>query len=251
MDLMIRMFFVPFASFTFIMVSFSVIGHAADFSESEVEITDTLYSQEARAKTWRLSVEEWGEYRSLMEGPRGIWSPSLDPITVLGIHAESDTERRRYAELLVMIEYERVESELRFQRAYDEAAQRLFPSLAPVTLTVSNEAITLVPGVERIAYFGSVDSDRCPQCQDELVTLLQARLDPSAPTLDLFLADASDDETIRVWARAQGVTFDDVRAGRITLNHAGNAAVPAIEERIAPRLMQRSAGQWRSIASGR
>ena len=245
----VKMFF---ALLALAMASFAVIGRAAEVSDTEIEMTDTLYTQEVMAKAWGLSVEDWQQYRSLMEGPRAIWSPNLDPITVLGIHAETEAERRRYAELLVMIEYERVESELLFQRAYDQAAQRLFPSLLPVTTTAMDEAITLLPGVERIAFFGSVDPSRCPDCQDQLATLLLAHLDPRAPVLDLFLADASDDEAIRVWARAHGIGSAEVRAGRITLNHAPDSAlISEASGLITPRVMQQSAGQWRTTTLDR
>ena len=69
-----------------------------------------------------------GRYRELMEGPLGIHSPNLDPLTALGIEARSDEERRRYAELQVQVEARRVEKLLAYQRAYDDAWQRLHPA---------------------------------------------------------------------------------------------------------------------------
>ena len=69
-------------------------GAEAQVSETSVEETETVFTEEALAARWRLSVEEWAEYRTLMEGPRGIWSPSLDPVTVLGIHAEEEGSRK-------------------------------------------------------------------------------------------------------------------------------------------------------------
>ena len=49
-----------------------------------------------------------------MEGPLGIHSPNLDPLSALGIEARSDEERRRYAELQVQIEARRVEKLLAY-----------------------------------------------------------------------------------------------------------------------------------------
>ncbi len=63
-----------------------------------------------------------------MEGPRGIQSPGLDPLTVLGIEARTDAERRVLAlKKWVKAEYERTEKELAFQREVNAARKRLYP----------------------------------------------------------------------------------------------------------------------------
>ena len=214
--------------------------------ESDVQTTrtETIFTEEAIAEQWRLSVEEWETYQTLMHGPRGVWTPNLDPVTVLGIHAKTDAERRRYAELLVMIEFERVEQELSFQRAYDAAARKLFPDLLPVAAVEAPET-TLLAGTDRLAFVGSVDAQRCPTCRAELVRWLRLHDDPAGPVIDLFLDDADDDQAIRSWAIEQGINPQDVIAGRITLNHARDAmALPADAEFVTPMLMQRTIGRW-------
>ncbi len=81
------------------------------------------------ATEWGLQPQEWARYRELMDGPLGIYSPNLDPLSALGIEARTDEERRRYAELQVQVEARRVEKLLAYQRAYDEAWQRLNPGM--------------------------------------------------------------------------------------------------------------------------
>jgi integrating conjugative element protein (TIGR03759 family) len=216
----------------------------AQTTETETALTKTVLTEEAQAKRWHLSIQEWDEYKTLMQGPRGIWSPNLDPVTVLGIHAETDADRKRYAELLVTIEFERVEKELLFQRAYDEAAHRLFPNVPPVATVAADQTATPVPGNERIAFVGSIDPNRCPTCRKELALLMKTRTREKA-TLDLFLADASNDDAIRAWAHEQGVNPEDVSSGRITLNHAPGPLTASDTTRpIKPRVMRRSNGQW-------
>lgn len=56
-----------------------------------------------------------------------MYSPGIDPLTALGIEARSAEERRRYADLQVQAERRRVEKELAYQRAYDEAFARAYP----------------------------------------------------------------------------------------------------------------------------
>ncbi len=86
------------------------------------------------ASDWGLQPQEWARYRELMDGPLGIYSPNLDPLSALGIEARTDEERRRYAELQVQVEARRVEKLLAYQRAYDEAWQRLNPGMQRVNL---------------------------------------------------------------------------------------------------------------------
>src|SRR3546814_471820 len=54
---------------------------------------------------WGLQPQEWARYRELMDGPLGIYSPNLDPLSALGIEARTDEERRRYAELHVQVQH--------------------------------------------------------------------------------------------------------------------------------------------------
>jgi integrating conjugative element protein (TIGR03759 family) len=235
----------------FVLLGAAAVPAMAQVAETEIERTQTVLTEEALAEQWRLSTDEWDVYKTLMEGPRGIWSPTLDPVTVLGIHAETDAERRRYAELLVMIEFERVGQELKFQQAYDEAAQRLFPSLMPVQTTTPMSASPL-GGAKRVAFVGSIDGQRCPTCRTELARLLQAHRAPAAPVLDLFLDDAADDQVIRGWAMAQGIDPKAVIAGRITLNHAREPlSLPTDQDVVSPKRLQQIAGRWLPLEDSR
>jgi len=78
-----------------------------------------------QGKQWGISREEYQRYQQLMDGPRGTQSPGLDPLTALGIEAQSDAERKKYAEQWVKQEFARTEKELKFQREVDAAWQRL------------------------------------------------------------------------------------------------------------------------------
>ncbi len=93
----------------------------------------------------------------------GHFSPNLDPLTALGIEARSDEERRRYAELQVQVEAQRVEKTLAYQRAYDAAWQRLHPGMQRVNLPGASQtsSATGVPGdANRLAVF--IQGRLCP-----------------------------------------------------------------------------------------
>ncbi|MEQ1977091.1 TIGR03759 family integrating conjugative element protein, partial [Xenorhabdus sp. SGI240] len=138
-----------------------------------------------QAEQWQLSADEYQHYQQLMSGPRGIQSPGLDPLTTLGIEADSDDERRRYAEQWVRAEFARTEKELRFQREVDAAWQRLFPDVLPVNMTTSRETSG------RLALFVRVND--CPACDTRLAEVLAAK-----QPVDIYLIDSKgNDDTLR------------------------------------------------------
>ncbi|WP_340621553.1 TIGR03759 family integrating conjugative element protein [Xenorhabdus siamensis] len=160
-----------------------------------------------QAEQWQLSADEYQRYQHLMNGPRGIRSPGLDPLTALGIEAENDVERRRYAEQWVKSEFSRTEKELRFQREVNAAWQRLFPDVLPVNMEKSHEANG------RLALF--VRTKDCPQCDTRLAEVLAAK-----QPVDIYLVDSQrNDDTLRQWAKAHRIPVEQVRNRQITLNH--------------------------------
>ncbi|WP_340621530.1 TIGR03759 family integrating conjugative element protein [Xenorhabdus siamensis] len=164
-------------------------------------------SLKSQAEQWQLSAGEYQRYQHLMNGPRGLRSPGLDPLTALGIEAESDIERRRYAEQWVKAEFARTEKELRFQREVNAAWQRLFPDVLPVNMEKSHE----VNG--RLALF--VRAKDCRQCDTRLAEVLAAK-----QPVDIYLVDSQgNDDTLRQWAKAHRIPVEQVRHRQITLNH--------------------------------
>jgi len=176
-------------------------------------------TQDKAAQEWGLTAKEYERYQEVMQGPRGVYSPGLDPLTALGVEARSESERRRFAELQVQAERQRVERELAYQRAYDEAYQRLYPGIKAIEISSSPTARPgssasgpVLAGSGRTALFVQ---DDCLPCIDQ-VKRLQAAQTP----FDLyFVGSQSDDERIRRWAILAGVDPSNVKSRLITLNH--------------------------------
>ena len=81
------------------------------------------------AQIWNLSQEEMIRAKVLLEGPRKSFSvENLSPIEALGIHARSDAERRKYAEMFARALRADVERSLAWNNAFAEAMQRLYPN---------------------------------------------------------------------------------------------------------------------------
>ncbi|HAH5466546.1 TPA: TIGR03759 family integrating conjugative element protein, partial [Escherichia coli] len=49
-------------------------------TSSSSQVSTTTQELQQQAGQWGLSEEDYRRYRTLMEGPRGIQSPGLDPL---------------------------------------------------------------------------------------------------------------------------------------------------------------------------
>lgn len=191
-----------------------ILPACAAFAEpraSRIETTETTTAAQV-AKQWGLTESDWQRYQEVQAGPRGTWSPGLDPLTSLGLSAETDAERKRYAELLVQAEKKRVEQELAFQQAYDQAWKRLYPDLLPVQSNSVGADHSGPVQASRLVVFVSVSCATCKQAINKLLT--------QGMPFDLFVVGTGhDDQVIRDWAKDADIPPERVRARTITLNH--------------------------------
>lgn len=210
--------------------------------ESTLSLNQT---QNKAAQEWGLTAKEYERYQEVMQGPRGVYSPGLDPLTALGVEARSESERRRFAELQVQAERQRVERELAYQRAYDEAYQRLYPGIKAIEISSSPTAQPgsstsgpVLAGSGRTALFVQ---DDCPPCIDQ-VKRLQAAQTP----FDLyFVGSQNDDERIRRWAILAGVDPSNVKSRLITLNHDQGRWIRLGLGGSLPATVTQENGSWR------
>ncbi|WP_162619492.1 TIGR03759 family integrating conjugative element protein [Salinicola peritrichatus] len=210
-----------------------------DSQSTRIDQTQVEQSAQRPAQAWGLDQQEYERYQAIMQGPRGTWSPDLDPLTALGLEAQSDAERQKYAEMLVEAERKRVEAELAFQRAYDDAWRRLYPDDMPV------HSFTTKGGADASqSVFGAssrdasqrlnvvVASQGCEQCESTVRRLISL-----GAAMDIWVVDSNgNDSRIRTWAAKVGIPPEQVRAGGITLNHGGSLDIdPSELPRVAPR----------------
>jgi integrating conjugative element protein (TIGR03759 family) len=209
----------------------AVITTAQGVEETNISVSKSISAPLATispAQEWGLTSQEWTRYQQLKQGERGIWSPGLDPLTTLGVEASTEAERRYYADLLVEKESQRVDKELAFQRAYDEAWKRRFPVL---TLVSAGNSSSQVPADRRLAVFVR---ESCAACDILVSSLLRA-----GNPLDIYLVDSGgDDMRLRRWGVTHHIDIARVRRRDITLNHDagrwehyGHGKMPAILEK--------------------
>ena len=236
-------------------------------ARTSVESIPLTRSELARARMSNLSETEWRRYQSLLQGPRGLWTPNLDPVWMLGIDARSDAERRKYAEMAARQERARVERELAFQRAYDEAWIRLYgkepiidakkvramragAAASNVSFSpVAPAPAALQPG-DRVMFFTRIDE--CSACDAEWRRLSSKLKADSDLAVDVYFigTDDKDDDVIRRWAADRAVPSALTRGRRVTLNRDGQVLTRMGVTRPAlPMLMIRRGQQALRVTS--
>lgn len=205
---------------------------------SPIKLTTQAPGDEQFARDWGLRTEEWTRYKQLMQGPLGIYSPNLDPLTALGIEARTDDERRHYAELQVTAEARKVDKTLAYQRAYDAAWQRMRPGAQRVMMAGATPSKPSTQAVDsRIAVFVRAD---CALC-DQRVRQMQA----AGTSFDVYMVGSlQNDAAIRQWASRAGVDPGKVRARAITLNHDAGRWLSIDVGGELPAVVRRVKGQW-------
>lgn len=216
-------------------VAFAVSPVIQGNSQTMDTLLQTLEQQQMTrsAQEWGLTTEEWQRYEELKKGRRGVLSPGLDPLTMLGIEARTDEERRHFAELTVKQEFQRVEAELAFQREVNSAWVRVYPDVLPV------QALRSDVSNARQALFVK---DNCPTCDRKLTQLMK-----SNQPLDIYLVDsAGKDDAVRSWAKKHNIPAEKVKSRQVTLNH-DNGMWLKYGNGMMPVVLQQGAQGWQRV----
>ncbi len=203
----------------------------------QTEVVNTTEGELRRgAMEWGITETEYKRYLKVMAGERGTWSPGLDPITALGVSADTAADRQRFAELFVKKEYERTKKELAFQIAVDAAWKKLYPSTPRLATRATPKT-----GAARPVRFAVITRSSCASCDDLLDAELTGMTRRAAEGVDIYVVGAGDDDALRAWAEAHPEVLEAVEAGRATLNHGrefeGRVDLPTVYEK-------RGDGQW-------
>ena len=218
------------------LLAIAVTSQASNARKTEIIETEATATAEA-ARVWGLSDQEWRKYQQVMSDQRGIWSPGLDPITALGVSADTAAERKRYAELYVRTEFERTRKELAFQLAVDNAWARLYPETPRIGTRAA--AKVALQGASRYALIVSPD---CGECTELLEQRIDSMMTEATEGVDVHVVGTgNDDEVLRRWVAAQPALITALKSGRATVNHGNQfrdlSQFPAIYSKTG-------SGQW-------
>jgi hypothetical protein len=96
-----------------------------------VDAARQLAADLEQARIWGLTVDDIQRARSLMQpgsARAAFSSPNLSPVEALGIHARSDAERRKYAELFARALHADTERIVAWMATYSAIYARLYPN---------------------------------------------------------------------------------------------------------------------------
>lgn len=173
-----------------------------------------------KAQLWDLTPQEWERHNMLMLGIRGrLSSEKISPIEVLGIHAQSEAERERYAQKWAQLMLEDAERVLKFQRAYDQAIVKLtqgIPLIDPKRLqSIKRNNGLKLSSDDRILFFTTLD---CPACS--VVYEQISKLQSEVKSIDIYFVnvEGADQQAIRNWAQEVQISPSEVQLGKVSLN---------------------------------
>ncbi|UZE88547.1 TIGR03759 family integrating conjugative element protein [Pseudomonas viciae] len=231
----------PVACLVSLLIMGAAMGNPAT-TPSRIQDTQSTplgRSHSEQATSWGLTEREWARFEQIQAGPRGFWSPNLDPLTALGVEAETDQERQRYAELQVALEAKRAERELAYQNAYNAAWARLFPGLLPIQGMASPRPASSSVAPRQALFV----EDNCAACNVEA-----KRLQSSDMAFDIYLVGSQDeDERVRRWALQADIDPGKVQRRQITLNHDRGRWFSLGATGPLPATFQQVNGQWQRL----
>lgn len=178
-------------------------------------------AEENHRQQWALSKSDWTRYKTLMQGIRGSISPkNISPIEVLGTHARTDAERRKYAEIWATMRHEDIDRILAFQLAYNQAFARLYPNepMIDTNLLNADQGSDFKAG-DRVLVFLKID--RCAECETIIQKIMRDEVVKTLP-VDIYFVDTQnkiDNVKIRQWAKRFQIDSQRLKSGSITLNH--------------------------------
>lgn len=201
----------------------------AETIETQIIEENTVIEQfnQQGLNIWGLDKDELKQYKIEMQGNRKFWSPNLHPIIVLGTReGVTESERKRLAERMVVMERERLDREIAFEKAFQEANSRLYAGVPLFAESVDKEAKkSLLNQTGNYSYYIKLPCDACkPVIQNWL---------KNGSQLDLFIA-ANSDKDIRAFAQKMEISPLLV-PGRVRLHRMSVAKMQSIGIRALPQ----------------
>lgn len=189
-----------------------------ELSDSVGDVLSLKLSDQEKslAKQWMLKDSDWVKYKQVMSGPRGAWSPGLDPLTALGVSETDPKERQRYAEIWMKMEIRRNELELAFEVERQKAARKILGN----QLAVNNKPwiqeweTKQVEVTYQVILFMDVG---CMEKCKALFTDLYKSIGDNTK-LDIYFKTGASSETIGQWASFMDIDPAVVRSRKVTLN---------------------------------
>ena len=170
-------------------------------------VSSEISSSETRtAEVWQLSVEEIELLQKLQQHHEGMLSSGLTPYEWLGIFAETDEQRKHYAELFAKRQLELTDAILKFESAYAEAIQKI------ASQSKDNSRIG-----KRLLFITTYQCSH-KQCKNDLQRIRKHA--ESGGLLDILIRGETSITDLKSWGVENKIPLEKIRTGDITINQA-------------------------------
>lgn len=160
-----------------------------------------------KAKILNISVEEISTLENLKHKYQGMLSSDLSPLEWLGIFAESDSQRRKYAQLLAEQQLSILTAVSNFESAYLDALHKLASS------NVQNQNDR-----KHLALITPFSCEEDIACQDNLRVALEHI--QKGGKIDIYIEGTRSNAELRLWATVHQIAFEKIQSHQVTVNHA-------------------------------
>jgi len=230
------------------VIAFSVLVSTSAYSETietvktkmtdkqlkktDKDFLDKAFSQlspldRAQADNWRLSDKEWSRYKKLKStSPRAVWTPNIDPITLLGTEARTDSERMKYAKLFNDLETSRTKDDIAFAFFQNKDIQKRAPEHNAFKSSREKRAIRKDKYLDNLARAESKQSeieefvvyvDLSKDCSGKCSQLLANKIETSVA--HFYFINAKSDDELYQFLKEQSINGDKIKNGTYTLNY--------------------------------
>ncbi|GEA09118.1 hypothetical protein KUL42_38790 [Alteromonas sp. KUL42] len=194
---------------------------------------DSISVDKAYLEAWGITEQEYKRFIYLKNNtPRGVLTPTANPIYYLGLEARTAKERRKYAEKVARLEFENVQNKIQpFNREVRLAVQRLYGAGSAVDMGQAkslnrelNPLVALDNGVgiqdelsEGRLLYVTVD---CDACIDVYKRLLGELSKGDIKYIEIIFPSELTDREIKLWAYNTGVNKELHRRGVVSLRRS-------------------------------
>ena len=190
----------------------------AQVSQAQASTAASLQAQGLAWREYGLTEADWQRYQAILASPQAYWSEDKRPLVVLGVTARTDAERRRYAELYVNFEYQAAQGLFAFSRMVDEVGKAKHGSEALFGAVPEAQVPALFGPGDRLMLVIRADAE-CLVCTQAITTVQQSGRSNGTTGVDIYFVGATREAMIAYGAQRL-IMPEDVKAKRITLNHA-------------------------------
>ena len=202
-------------------------------SSNHSHVSKTI-SEFADGSHWQLGATELQRAQMLhREFRQYVSDRRISPLEVLGIHARTDAERRRYARQWAKLMVEDAERTLAFQLAYDQAMVDIVharPLIDVSKLPPRAPPIDEIMASDRLALF---TKSGCAVCDEVLKRVMNAANVVAGIDIYVLALPETQDAALQRWASQRRIPPLAVRSKRITLNFD-----KGLLEQLNPRITQ-------------